>query len=267
MGDRVIVTDARGGVHVLAAASGKVLLERQQRRAIESACPAEDGARRIFFANDSYWRPGYPGDTGSSLFPWEINANARMLFDPITGKTGPAPLGLGCPQQPTYCTGNPRALAAFADRCRELYEMDHMPRSSPSFAPHESWRSGDDRVALGTLDSGAPALRGWGPREEVARWTEPLGRRAPHAPGQALSGIGDGAFAHVYTTLGPQLALAVFDVRSGSLRSETAVRGSGVGSVLHSVNVDQGDVFVGLDDELLVFDAENGTLRKRLSAL
>jgi hypothetical protein len=268
IGDRVVVTDARAGVHVLAAATGKVLLERRLRRAIESACNAEDGAPRVFFADDTYWRPTYPGDTGSSLFPWEINANARMLFDPITGKTGPAPLGMGCSMEPSYCTENPRALPSFADRCRDLHEMDHMPRSDPSFFPNESWRSGDDRVALGKLENRAIALRGWSPREKAARWTTRLG--GDSEPGPALSGIGDGAFAHVYAPLGRLgrgLVLALFDVKSGVLRSETALPDSGRDSDLRSVNVDQGDVFVGLDDDLLVFDAKDGHLRKRLEAL
>ena len=269
-GDRVVVTDARGGVHVLAAATGAVLLERRLHRAIESACNAEDGSPRVFFADDSYWAPSFPGDTGASLFPWEINASARMLFDPVTGKTGAAPHGLGCQLQPTYCTQNPRALPAFADRCRDLYETKRMPQSNPSFTAHESWRAGDDRVALGKLASGEPALRGWSPRESSVRWTrmlEPSGWRAVPTEGRSLSGIGDGTFAHVFTTHERRLVLSAFDVRTGALRFWGTLAGSGVGSELRSVNVDQGDVFVGLDEDLLVFDAKDGHLRKRLAAL
>jgi hypothetical protein len=267
-GDRVVVTDARGGVHVLAAASGKVLFQRKLRRAIESACNSEDGAPRLFFADDAYWRPSYPGDTGASLFPWEINASARMLFDPMTGKTGPAPSGLGCPMQPTYCTKNPRALPAFADRCRDLDDKDLMPKSNPVFVADESWRSGDDRVAIGKLDGGEKYLRGWRPREEAARWTTLL--ETHPLPGElraSLSGIGDGAFAHVETGEERRLVLSVFDVESGARRFELTLAGSGVGSELRSVSVDQGDVFIGLEDELLVYDAKDGHLRKRLEAL
>jgi PQQ-like domain len=271
IGDRVVVTDARGGVHVLAAATGKVLLERQLRRAVESACNSEDGAPRVFFADDSYWTPSYPGDTGASLFPWEINAGARMLFDPVTGKTGPAPRGLGCQHQPTYCTHYTGAVPAFANRCRDLYETKRIPQGSPAFSPQESWRDGDDRVALGKLESGESAARGWsakaGERGGVPRWTTSLVSLTwPAMNGSSLSGIGDGAFAHVYTTQHDRLLLSVRDVRTGAPRFWVGLP-SGVGSELRSVNVDQGDVFVGVDDDLLVYDAKDGHLRKRLVEL
>jgi hypothetical protein len=268
-GDRVVVTDARGGVHVLAASTGKALLERQLPRAIESACNAEDGSPRVFLADDDYWQPGYPGDTGASLFPWEINAKARMLFDPVTGRTGPAPFGLGCPRQPSYCSENPRALPAFADRCRGLYsELDRVPRSNPAFTPHESWHAGDDHIAVGKLASGGAALRGWSPRENVARWTRPIDPiHPPTTSSPALSGIGDGSFAHVYVDEPGWLILSVFALQTGALRFAETVPGSAVGSELHSVNVDQGDVFVGVDDELFVFDAKDGHMRKRIDTL
>ncbi len=196
LGDRVVVTDARGGVHVLAAEDGKALFERTLGHAVESACASEDGAPRIFLATADYWRPGFPGDTGAGYFPWERNEEARMLFDPATGKTSPAPHALGCPHQPTYCSHNPRALPALVDRCRDLYEK--LPEwIGKDLASSESWRSGDDRVTVGL--GGARRLVGWSKKERRIRWEASLVEDRGYAgESPSLSAIGDGAFAHVY---------------------------------------------------------------------
>jgi hypothetical protein len=265
--DRVIVTDARGGVHVLSARTGEVLLERTLSRAIESACVSEDGAPRLFFANDSYWRPSYPGDTGSGYFPWELNAAARMSFDPMTGKTGAAPRGLGCPLQPTYCSHYAHARPDLVDRCRDLYEAKEMPSFDPEFSAHEVWRSGDDRVTVGSSGQ-TPALVGWTKKDKKLRWhVAPISLGSYDSQRPSLSGIGDVYFAHLYRDLQNRLALAVFDLPTGTRHFDTEVPGSGVGSEIVSVTVDGADVFVGVDDELLVFDARSGDLRKRIDSL
>jgi outer membrane protein assembly factor BamB len=277
VGSRLVVTDVRGGVHVLDPQTGQERVLKKLANAPVTACVAGSGAAaRLILPLDAGWRARRPQDpSGDSLFPWEMN-RMTLAFDPATGRTtSAAPF--------TVCEPDHYCMWKHADGCRDLESLregtpptrdlrDVPPERKLEVNVHEVWSSGTDRVSLGWLGKGGrrspPAALGWDATTHAVRWDARLS--APeHPPATdpttraALSARG---FFFLYDTAEGPSRLVGLDPKSGERRFDVEVPGSALGTRVHDLNAKADDAFVSMNEELYVFDGLTGRLRGRLGA-
>jgi hypothetical protein len=267
VGDRVVVTDLRGGVHVLDARTGEERALKKLPNAPFGACVTGAGASaRLILPLDPGWRPHDPKDPSMrSHFPWEKN-KVTVALDPSTGRTTPAPPYTNC-ESDHYC------MWRHVDGCRDLEQRDSAPDGKLHLSVQEVWNWENDRVSLGSIsgatgrpDHAPAAAVGWDASTRAVRWETRLTTpERPRASESVAWGVlGASAFFYLYTTADGPARVVGLDSKTGERRFDVEVPGSAIGTRLHDLNAKADDAFVSLNEELLVFDGASGRLRGRL---
>lgn len=263
LGERAVITDARGVVHMLDVRTGDERASRTLANAPSAMCIAGKGAAaRLILPLDDGWRARSPKDTtGAALFPWELN-KATLALDPVTGHTSPAP-------QYAVCAADQYCMWKQVDGCRDLEQRKIAPSANLPVRVQEVWNAGDDRVSLGGkngIEDSPPAAIGWTAATRAVQWEALL--VTPEHPRKAKTvsraAIDTNSFFFLYTTEAGPSRLVALATRTGERRFDMELPGSAIGTRVHEVIPGGDDVFVSMNEELVVFDARLGRLRGRL---
>jgi hypothetical protein len=255
--ERVVVADAAGTARVLDLATGAERGTATFRRGVEGACIEEGGAHRIVLGLGAHTAK----NDIPSMFPWELYATQPFVLDPVSLRVTPTAHGTLCSES-NYCT------KVRTDMCQELGETDRPPKErTPERQLWQVWRDGDRRVAVSPGESG-PIILGWNAKTEGESWEAPiswmLDENRPASRGRAA--MTERAFFYGNLTRQGPYEVAGFDTKTGRRLFVRDVRGSGRGSDVPVLAADGRDLFVTIDDQLVVLDAESGVERGRLEA-
>ncbi len=261
-GQSLVLSDAAGTVRVLDVLTGKETGTGPLRRGVTGACIAEDGSQAVMLGFGAYADPvNVPVS-----FPWELDAARAFFLDPKSRHVSPAPI----PPRP-YCTPAPYCSPERRDGCQRLVAQPRLPaplRSGAEWTPGPVLAYGDRTIAVSGLLT--PLLVGWRGDDAGSQWERELphpdfeARRTTHA--RTHSAMSKESFYHLYPTTRGPWRLAAVDVSTGSVQVDRDLAGSRMASTLLFVTEHAGDLFVRMDDELLVLEARTGRVRGRLEA-
>jgi outer membrane protein assembly factor BamB len=241
---KLLLTDTQSRAHVLDARTGVKLAAYELPDAPIEACTG--------------------GGTGF-IVTLETRTEPKS-FDPGTGVLEPAPHA-GCPVDGMdWCTAGldePCLLsdgpAAFPGRpaAREFLTLDF------------GKRSGDDRVALYRGGDAELLFGGWQRKDYQLRWTASaaLDGDVIHYPRRPLFDVRDGRLIVSYPTKAGPFRLRMIDAKTGTAGWNATVPDTAEGSVLESMRVHAGRVYLVVDQKLHVFDAATGALVKAVHSV
>jgi outer membrane protein assembly factor BamB len=263
VGERAVLTDARGTMHVLDVRTGEERATRMLANAPYAMCVAGKGASaHAIVALDGGWRARSPSDNaGKSLFAWERN-KTTLALSPMTSHLSPAPAYEVC-ETDHYCMWNE------VDGCRDIAQREKAPRLSLEVSVNEVWNAGDDRVSLGEMgrfDDAPAAAVGWTASTRAVKWEAVLvtPEHKRRADGVSHAAIDAKTFFFLYVTAVGPSRLVALDTKTGTRRFDREIPGSAIGTRIHDLVAAGNDAFVSMNDELVVIDGSTGRVRGRL---
>ncbi len=258
--DRVILTDAHGTARVLDLRTGEELGTAPIRHGTRLACVDEKD--RVLLGFGVFAEP----NTTAALFPWELADTQPYVFDPATLKTTPIP------RNRTYCQADPYCVSAARGACRQLTPEPLAAILAGKGLPSaltplvfQAGGAGVARVAVLYEKERPEAVLGFQAGAHTATWFSPLnGAASPRELRSAEPTIGEHGFYLPYVTWNGVQRISAFDVATGVHRFDVDVPGTRRGNSVPFITARGADLFVPVDDEMLVLDARTGAFRGRL---
>lgn len=254
VGNKVVVTDSHGMLHVLELASGHELAEQNVEGGVTEVCARGDGSARAIVR-------GVNGTTAES-----------RLFDVDTTTFAPLPEGVSC--QPRYEVCAPSKPGG--PSCFVYGAVPRAPKgatSSSSFYVARTLREGTLAVALGTKPATANAGReeafavGFSANAGVSTWRQPLVVEGDEMHlGAAQSELRGNTFVTFYPTKAGPFRLVARHPASGAIQWSELVPGSHEGSYAAAFGIESDRVLVVMNQTLHVFDAATGAHLAALDA-
>lgn len=243
VGKTVLVSDSQETLHVLSLADGKEVAQQTLAGGITQMCPAMDMPAKVRLRVGD----GYPADL--------------RLFDPETRSIDKAKNDLPC--------GG--AVPACDDRNQDVCEGRGRGEIVPPTERYESFvhvfGSGERRVATTYDRDGAEMpIIGWKRGAKALDWRSAdlvVTGDARHF-GMVRNKVGHGRIATLYQLKSGSFRVVVRDMETGKELGKAIVPRSTEGSYLDAFGVDGDDVFIAMDQKLIVYDARDASLRRDL---
>ncbi len=262
----VILSDARGFVHVLDPATGVLRKDVALGFPVDAACPAPDGSPRALVAREGIpWRES-PGPL-IGLMSHEIARLQNVLIDATTGKATPASIHTFCDWS-EYCGRHEEGP------CRALSEdVDAPPKLDLEVAGYSVFRDGDARFGVGTVnltatgDDAVPqryVAAQWSATTRQIAWKTALSMRG----GLNLVDVTVGAGVFVTLDQGPAGPghLRALDARTGAVRFERELDHAGIGTQVNAMFAHDESIYIAREGRLDRYDASTGALGARSDA-